>query len=108
MTAQFFRVVTPDEETSTPTWRLVRAIDTRFTTLISDFLLQPAQRRVEKLELNDPDSGREWDQWVTGLLYAHDGEADRLWQQSLAEDAHVAIPVIIDDRLLCELLAFVV
>ena len=37
--------------------RSVRANDTKFTTLISDFLLQPDQRRVEKLQLSDPDSG---------------------------------------------------
>ena len=38
--------------------RSVRANDTKFTTLISDFLLQPDQRRVEKLALSDPDSGQ--------------------------------------------------
>ncbi|HEX6588966.1 MAG TPA: ATP-binding protein [Longimicrobiales bacterium] len=38
--------------------RSVRANDTKFTTLISDFLLQPDQRRVEKLSLSDPDSGQ--------------------------------------------------
>lgn len=38
--------------------RSVRANDTKFTTLISDFLLQPDQRRIEKLSLSDPDSGQ--------------------------------------------------
>ncbi|HUF11629.1 MAG TPA: ATP-binding protein [Longimicrobiales bacterium] len=38
--------------------RSVRANDTKFTTLISDFLLQPDQRRVEKLSLSDPDNGK--------------------------------------------------
>jgi PAS domain S-box-containing protein len=41
-------------------WRLVRANDTKFTTLISDFLLQVSQRRVEKLDLADPTTGREF------------------------------------------------
>jgi PAS domain S-box-containing protein len=39
--------------------RAVRANDMKFTTLISDFLLQPQQRRVEKLELLDTGSGDE-------------------------------------------------
>jgi len=37
--------------------RSVRANDTKFTTLISNFLLQPEQRRIEKLTLADPDTG---------------------------------------------------
>ncbi|MGH7482445.1 MAG: ATP-binding protein [Longimicrobiales bacterium] len=36
----------------------VRANDTTFTTLISDFLLQIDPRRLEKLSLADPDSGK--------------------------------------------------
>ncbi len=35
--------------------RVVRANDTRFTSLISDFLLRPEERRVEKIELQDPE-----------------------------------------------------
>src|SRR6185503_14027989 len=39
--------------------RIVRANDTKFTTLISDFLLQPESRRVENLILQDPASSQE-------------------------------------------------
>jgi PAS domain S-box-containing protein len=35
--------------------RVVRANDTKFTSLISDFLLRPEERRVEKIELQDPE-----------------------------------------------------
>jgi PAS domain S-box-containing protein len=45
-------------EGSTPARRLaVRANDTKFTGLMSDFLLQPEPRRVETLELQDPGDG---------------------------------------------------
>ncbi|HSH46450.1 MAG TPA: ATP-binding protein, partial [Longimicrobiales bacterium] len=37
--------------------RAVRANDTKLTSVISDFLLQPDQRRVENSELEDPDHG---------------------------------------------------
>jgi PAS domain S-box-containing protein len=40
--------------------RIVQTNDTRFTTLISDFLLQPQRRRVEKIELTDPDAEEEF------------------------------------------------
>jgi PAS domain S-box-containing protein len=40
--------------------RAVRANDTKFTSLISDFLLQPEDRRVEKFELMDPDDGADF------------------------------------------------
>ena len=39
--------------------RAVRANDTKFTSLTSDFLLQPEMRRVETFELQDPDSAIE-------------------------------------------------
>ena len=39
--------------------RAVRANDTKFTSLMSDFLLQPEDRRVEKIELQDPEEGVE-------------------------------------------------
>jgi PAS domain S-box-containing protein len=41
------------------TWQAVRANDTKFTTLISDFLLQPDTRRAENILLDDPVTGRE-------------------------------------------------
>ena len=53
-------VVPPDADLQTPWARLVRANDTTFTTLISDFLLQADRRRVERLNLVDPDTGREF------------------------------------------------
>jgi signal transduction histidine kinase len=53
-------VVPPGADLETPWARLVQANDTRFTTLISDFLLQADHRRVEHLNLVDPDTGREF------------------------------------------------
>ncbi|MGH7475714.1 MAG: ATP-binding protein [Longimicrobiales bacterium] len=50
--------VAPEESVASASRRIVRTNDTRYTTLISDFLLQPARRRVGHLELTDPDSGR--------------------------------------------------
>jgi PAS domain S-box-containing protein len=40
-------------------WQAVRANDTKFTTLISDFLLRPESRRAENLSLHDPLTTRE-------------------------------------------------
>ncbi|HUE76843.1 MAG TPA: ATP-binding protein [Longimicrobiales bacterium] len=40
--------------------RTVRANDTKFTSLISDFLLHPEDRRVEKFDLEDPEQVREF------------------------------------------------
>ena len=40
--------------------RAVRANDTKFTSLISDFLLRPEDRRVEKFDLEDPDEGADF------------------------------------------------
>ncbi len=40
--------------------RAVRANDTKFTSLISDFLLQPEARRVAKFELHEPERGSEF------------------------------------------------
>ncbi len=37
--------------------RMVQANDTKFTSLISDFLLQTKRRRVERIDLVDPDTG---------------------------------------------------
>ncbi len=50
-------VVSPEREEESAHRRVVRTNDTTFSTLISDFVLQPARRRVEKLELTDPDTG---------------------------------------------------
>jgi PAS domain S-box-containing protein len=40
--------------------RAVRANDTKFTSAMSDLLLRPEQRRVEKVELQDPDTATEF------------------------------------------------
>jgi PAS domain S-box-containing protein len=40
--------------------RAVRANDTKFTSVMSDLLLRPDQRRVEKVELHDPDTANEF------------------------------------------------
>lgn len=44
------------------------------------------------LRLADPRTGVEWDQWVTGLLYARPGEAERLWEELRAGDPSQDIP----------------
>jgi PAS domain S-box-containing protein len=38
--------------------KMVQANDTKFTSIISDFLLQTKRRRVERVDLLDPDTGR--------------------------------------------------
>jgi aminoglycoside phosphotransferase (APT) family kinase protein len=38
------------------------------------------------LHVTEPSTGRRWDQWVTGLLYADGGKAERHWKQMQAED----------------------
>ena len=53
-------VVPPNADTETTWARQVQSNDTKFTTLISDFLLQVERRRVERLDLIDPDTGREF------------------------------------------------
>ena len=44
------------------------------------------------LRVVEPGTGRQWDQWVTGLVYAENGEAERLWRQLRAEDPRREIP----------------
>lgn len=44
------------------------------------------------LRLADPRSGREWDQWVTGTLYARPGEAEQLWRKLAADEPRRGIP----------------
>ena len=56
------------------------------------------------LRLRDPRTGRRWDQWVTGLLYARDGEAERLWRALRAADPRPEIP---EDWLTFEPLDFI-
>jgi PAS domain S-box-containing protein len=51
-------VLPPDSDPETSYSRMVQANDTTFTSLISDFLLQTRRRRVERLDLLDPDTGR--------------------------------------------------
>src|SRR5438045_8260910 len=33
------------------------------------------------LRVVDPASGRRWEQWVTGVVYAGAGEAERMWRE---------------------------
>src|SRR5439155_1335403 len=40
----------------------------------------------------DPSSGRRSEQWVTGLVYAAAGEAERLWRELRAADPRREIP----------------
>ncbi|TMF06724.1 MAG: hypothetical protein E6I41_11890 [Chloroflexi bacterium] len=43
------------------------------------------------LRVAEPSTGRRWDQWVTGVLYA-DGEASRRWEEMKAEVPERRIP----------------
>ena len=44
-----------------------------------------------KLRVSEPSTGRRWEEWVTGLLYA-DGEASRRWEEMKAEVRQMGIP----------------
>ena len=44
------------------------------------------------LRLLEPNTGRRWDQWVTGLIYAEKGEAERLWREMAGSDPQRQIP----------------
>jgi tRNA A-37 threonylcarbamoyl transferase component Bud32 len=44
------------------------------------------------LRVVEPGTGRRWDQWVTGLLYAQRGEAERLWRELEATNPRADIP----------------
>lgn len=44
------------------------------------------------LRLVQPATGRRWDQWVTGLVYAEPGKAERLWREGRATDPRRDIP----------------
>ena len=51
-------VLAEGADPETPYSKMVQANDTTFTSIISDFLLQSKRRRVERLDLLDPDTGR--------------------------------------------------
>src|ERR1051325_5497237 len=44
------------------------------------------------LRVAEPRTGREWDQWVTGIVYAGEGEAERLCHELSAIDMRREIP----------------
>ena len=44
------------------------------------------------LRLVEPVSGRQWDQWVTGVVYAQAGQAERLWREMRAEEPRREVP----------------
>ena len=44
------------------------------------------------LRVAEPGSGRQWDQWVTGLIYAEPGEAERVWREMREASAADEIP----------------
>src|SRR6266536_6266657 len=44
------------------------------------------------LRVVEPGTGRQWDQWVTGLIYADLGEAERLWREMHSADPRRDIP----------------
>jgi PAS domain S-box-containing protein len=50
-------VLPPDADPKSAYSRMVQANDTKFTSLISDFLLQVQRRRVERIDLVNPDTG---------------------------------------------------
>ena len=41
------------------------------------------------LRIVEPSTGRRWQQWVTGLIYAEAGAAERLWRELVADEARV-------------------
>ncbi|HEY0810837.1 MAG TPA: ATP-binding protein, partial [Longimicrobiales bacterium] len=51
-------VLDPASDPEAPYSKNVQANDTKFTSIISDFLLQAKRRRVERIDLVDPESGR--------------------------------------------------
>ena len=53
-------VINRDSDPTSVWSRQVQSNDTKFTTLISDFLLQPDRKRVVRINLTDPDSGIEF------------------------------------------------
>ena len=44
------------------------------------------------LRVVDPSNGRRWEQWVTGVVYAAAGEAERLWRELRVADPRPEIP----------------
>ncbi len=44
------------------------------------------------LRVVEPGGGHAWDQWVTGLVYAQPGEAERVWRELQAADSSRDIP----------------
>ena len=56
---RLFEATAHDDASGGAASRAVQANDTRFTTLIADFMLQPVQRRMEKLTLTDPPEARD-------------------------------------------------
>ena len=55
------RLFVVDDQTRDPEARhQIQANDTRFTTLISNFLLRPEHRHLERITIVDPESGREF------------------------------------------------
>lgn len=44
------------------------------------------------LRVREPGTGRRWNQWVTGLVYAEKGKAERLWREMARVDQRREIP----------------
>jgi len=44
------------------------------------------------LRVIDPGTGRQWEQWATGLIYADPSQAQRIWQKLQATDPTPEIP----------------
>jgi PAS domain S-box-containing protein len=51
-------VLAKESDPESTSSKMVQANDTKFTSIISDFLLQTKRRRVERVDLLDPDTGR--------------------------------------------------
>jgi Ser/Thr protein kinase RdoA (MazF antagonist) len=45
-----------------------------------------------KLRMAEPSTGRRWDQWVTGVLFAHEGKAENRWRRLQAANPTQGIP----------------
>src|SRR6266567_342160 len=44
------------------------------------------------LRVAEPGAQHQWNQWVTGLVYAQRGEAERLWQEAQGSDLRQEVP----------------
>jgi PAS domain S-box-containing protein len=79
--------------------RAIRANDTRFTSVMSDLLIRPEHRRVEKVELQDPDTATEFPvEVVSSKILNSRGEPS-----AIVSVIHDLTQVVENERLAAEL-----